>query len=325
MDIQKQNRFQVDLRGLIELLSRHLYSGPAVFVREMLQNAVDAIHARRQIAPEHAGTIEIEIMESGDGPATLLFQDDGIGLTEDEIHRFLATIGQSSKRADVVERPDDFLGQFGIGLLSCFMVTDEIVVITKSARGDEHPAVEWRGNADGTYAVRRLSQSIPAGTQVFLRAKAGVDEFFDPARVLALARDYGGFLTPTISLTSRGRTHRVNTTAPWSENPADVLGRERLLEYGKTTFGRDFLDVIPLKSSAGNATGLAYVLAEPVHAGASQLHRVYLKNMLLSTRAHDLLPDWAFFVQCIVNAQTLRPTASRVYSAIMEIGAQGTG
>jgi molecular chaperone HtpG len=76
-------------------------------------------------------------------------------------------------------------------------------------------------------------------------------------------------------------------------------------------FDRNFLDVVPLRSSAGQIEGLAYVLAESVHAGANQLHRVYLKNMLLSAKAHDVLPNWAFFVQCIVNAKDLRPTASR--------------
>src|SRR5262245_35171576 len=103
-----EHNFQVDLRGLIELLSGHLYSGPSVFVRELLQNGVDAIRARQRLAPAHAGAIKVELVRSSGRPATLLFQDDGIGLTEKEIHQFLATIGQSSKRGDQVERPDDF-------------------------------------------------------------------------------------------------------------------------------------------------------------------------------------------------------------------------
>ena len=72
-----------------------------------------------------------------------------------------------------------------------------------------------------------------------------------------------------------------------------------------------FFDVIPLQSISGQVDGLAYVLSESVHAGSKQNHRVYLKNMLLSSEAHDLLPDWAFFVQGIVNASALKPTASR--------------
>ncbi|MEK6235090.1 MAG: ATP-binding protein, partial [Planctomycetales bacterium] len=137
------HRFQVDLRGIIDLLSNHLYSGPQVYVRELLQNGTDAIRARLQFEPEHQGEMRLEIVEPQQGPPTLVFQDNGIGLDEQEAHRFLATIGQSSKRGDLAIR-DDFIGQFGVGLLSCFLVCDEIVVITRSARV-RGPAIEWRG------------------------------------------------------------------------------------------------------------------------------------------------------------------------------------
>ena len=98
---------------------------------------------------------------------------------------------------------------------------------------------------------------------------------------------------------------------PWRAWDIADHSCRQILDYGRTVFDRGFLDTIPLRSSAGRIDGVAYVLAEPVHAGANQPHRVYLKNMLLSAKAHDVLPDWAFFVQCIVNTKDLRPTASR--------------
>jgi molecular chaperone HtpG len=76
-------------------------------------------------------------------------------------------------------------------------------------------------------------------------------------------------------------------------------------------FGTDFLDVIPLRSEAGDVDGVAYVLPASPHFNAKQKHRVYLKQMLLSESAENLLPEWAFFVKCVVNANGLRPTASR--------------
>ena len=127
--------FQVNLSGIIELLSHHLYSGPQVYLRELLQNAVDAIQARRQLEPALVGEITVELVRDGSGPATLVFEDNGIGLTEEEVHTFLSTIGLSSKSEDLAKRRGDFIGQFGIGLLAGFMVTDEIVLITRSARG----------------------------------------------------------------------------------------------------------------------------------------------------------------------------------------------
>ena len=113
------NHFQVDLNGLISLLSDHLYSGPEVYIRELLQNAVDALTARAKMdqafRPEDS-TIRIEVVQGEDVSVapTLVVTDQGVGLTEDEVHRFLATIGKSSKREF---SRDDFIGQFGIGLL----------------------------------------------------------------------------------------------------------------------------------------------------------------------------------------------------------------
>src|SRR5947209_17286608 len=139
---------------MIDLLSHHLYSGPQVYIRELLQNGIDAIRARREFEPDHRGEISVEVMSQGKSP-TLAFVDNCVGLTEDEIHRFLATIGATSKRGEHWSRPADFLGQFGIGLLSCFVVSDEIVVITRSVQPGSK-TIEWRGRPDGTYSVRRL-------------------------------------------------------------------------------------------------------------------------------------------------------------------------
>ncbi|WP_224242130.1 HSP90 family protein [Hyalangium gracile] len=308
------HRFQINLRGVIDLLSHHLYSSPGVYVRELLQNATDAIRARQLLEPGHEGTVRVELIEKQDGGLpTLLFSDDGIGLTEEEIHRFLATIGESSKREALAERRNDFIGQFGIGLLSCFMVCDELLVVTRSVKGDGR-TMEWRGRHDGTYSVRPSEHPLERpGTQVFLVARQDAAEFFTVERVRQLALHYGGLLPFPILLTADGRTSRINTEgAPWRRKYESAGDRRAaLLAYGREVFGSDFIDCIPLKSPAGDVEGVAFVLPFSPHYNAKQKHRVYLKNMLLSESAENLLPDWAFFVKCVVNANELRPTASR--------------
>jgi molecular chaperone HtpG len=312
------HRFQINLRGVIDLLSHHLYSSPGVYVRELLQNATDAIRARQLLEPGHTGSVRLELIEKQDGGLpTLLFSDDGVGLTEEEIHRFLATIGESSKREALAERRNDFIGQFGIGLLSCFMVCDELLVVTRSVKG-EGRTMEWRGRHDGTYSVRPSEHPLDRpGTQVFLVARQDAAEYFTAERVRQLALHYGGLLPFPISLTAGGSTERgpeiINVEgAPWRrEYESASERRAALLAYGREVFSSDFIDCIPLKSSAGDVEGVAFVLPFSPHYNAKQKHRVYLKNMLLSESAENLLPDWAFFVKCVVNANELRPTASR--------------
>ncbi|MBX6768152.1 MAG: ATP-binding protein, partial [Actinomadura rubrobrunea] len=150
-----EQAFQVDLRGVVDLLSRHLYSSPRVYLRELLQNAVDAITARGGAG----GAVRIET-----GGGRLRVHDDGVGLTEDEVHRLLATIGRSSKRDELGFARHDFLGQFGIGLLSAFLVADEIEVETRSARAADAAPVRWTGLADGRYRVEPGERDEPGTT-----------------------------------------------------------------------------------------------------------------------------------------------------------------
>ncbi|MHC5540002.1 HSP90 family protein, partial [Singulisphaera rosea] len=306
------HRFQINLRGIIDLLSNHLYSRPEVFVRELMQNGVDAITARQRITPGHAGEITMAVTAPRGKPPTLEVTDNGIGLTEEEIHRFLATIGETSKRGVDGRREADFLGQFGIGLLSCFVVSEEIVVITRSAR-DEGPAVEWRGREDGTYSVRVLDTPIAPGTQVYLTCRPGQEELFQGDSIKNLAQRYGVLLPYPIRV-SNGRSSVVvnEEGAPWRRAYSSEKARtQALLRFGKQAFDTPFLDAIPLKARAGKVDGVAFVLPHSAKMSGRRTHRVYLRNMLLSEEADNLLPDWAFFVKAIGNADDLRPTASR--------------
>jgi molecular chaperone HtpG len=282
-------KFQVNLRGIIELLSNHLYESPEVYLRELLQNGVDAITARRASEPDLVGQIGAEIIEKADGgPTTLIFGDNGAGLTEAEVHRFLATIGESSKRGAASR---DFLGQFGIGLLSCFVVSDEIVVVT---RAKDSAPVEWRGRADGTYDVRVLDDlGVTRGTRVFLKCKPGAEDLFRAERVVELAQRYGGLLPHAIDVIRGPTTVRVNDEVPvFRRRFFDEASRRRAaLDYGRSIFGVEFLDAVFVHSERGDVEGVAFVQPNTVSATARRSDRIYLKGMLLTESTSRLLPS----------------------------------
>ncbi|SDK94299.1 HSP90 family protein [Streptomyces indicus] len=304
--------FQVDLRGLVDLLSHHLYSSPRVYLRELMQNAVDALTARHALEPQ--GQFGIRLYADG---ALVRVEDDGVGLTEADVHTFLATIGRSSKRAEkIAEQRADFIGQFGIGLLSCFLVADEIHVVSRSARTPDAPAVEWRGRGDGSYTVRTLPASArpQPGTTVTLTPRADAAEWTRPERVHALARHFGSLLRHPVTFTDgTGGPEPVNPEpAPWSlTHPTPGARHRALAAYGEEVFGFKPLDTIELDLPAVGLRGIACILPEAVPSGRRHGHRVHVKGMLLSEQAPEILPDWAFFVRCVVDAESLRPTASR--------------
>ncbi|MFD6175738.1 MULTISPECIES: HSP90 family protein [unclassified Isoptericola] len=327
--------FQVDLRGLVELLSRHLYSSPRVYLRELLQNGVDAITARRALDPDAPARVLLRPLDDGG----LEVHDTGVGLTADEARDLLATIGRSSKRDDPLDPATDplegalgggfgggreeFLGQFGIGLLSAFMVADEIDLVSRSARSPGAPPVRWRGYADGRYELTELDPADPEapaepGSVVRLRPLRDAEHWLEPGTVAALAADFGGLLPVDVSIETRlddGGTARRRLSGdelPWRRAYADDAERRRALAaYCERTLGFTPLAHVDLDLPVAGLTGVAFVLPAAVAPSTSAHHRVSLKRMLLGTGVEGLLPDWAFFVRCVVDASALRPTASR--------------
>jgi molecular chaperone HtpG len=309
--------FQVDLRGLVDLLSHHLYSSPRVYLRELLQNAVDAISARRALDPDAPARITVRT----DGELTVT--DTGIGLTEADVHTFLATIGRSSKRDaegaldgdGLASARGDFIGQFGIGLLACFVVADEITVVTRSAAAPDAPVIEWRGSSDGRYTIRTLpGEARPEpGTTVRLAPRADAVQWTGAGQVLELARNYGSLLRHQVTVVDgSGTGTRINETPPWAVTHASpVARREALTAYCRAAFDFTPLDTINLDLPVAGLSGVAFVLPDAVPPSRRAGHRVHLKGMLVSDQADELLPDWAFFVRCVVDTDSLRPTASR--------------
>ena len=303
--------FQVDLRGMVDLLSHHLYGSPRVYVRELLQNAVDAITARRSAQPDEADQHEIRIEPpevTGDG--TLRVHDTGIGLTIAQVHELLATIGRSSKRDELGFARHEFLGQFGIGLLSCFVVADSVEVIT---RGADTPTVRWVGYADGRYEVSESRGAVPGGgieaqragqgTTVILRPRRDAEQWLTASMVTMLAKLYGSLLPVRVLVGEEV----ITQTPPWlADNRALALRA-----YAREYVGIDPFDIVDISVPEAGLVGAAFILPVASNPLAKGGHRVYLKRMLLSENATGLLPEWAFFARCVIDTSELRPTASR--------------
>ncbi|MEC4112772.1 HSP90 family protein [Myroides pelagicus] len=299
-DNQKQYQFQVNMKGMIELLSEHIYSSPTVFIRELLQNGMDAVTMRKGIDPTFIGQITVTF--NGD---QLIFQDNGIGLTQDDVHQFLSVIGQSSKRGELADK--DLIGKFGIGLLSCLVVSETIVVETRSLYKEE--SVRWIGHADGTYDVEQIDLLPEIGTKVILNAKRAWRTLFKKSEVKENILFYGSALPIAVSLVEEDTTELILDGNPVWLDPES--SKEDLLHYGKEVFKTKFLDVFRLESTTGELQGVAYIIPNKVNSSSTKEHKIFLKRMYLCDQATNLLPEWTSFVRCIINSNALQPTASR--------------
>ncbi|HQG17130.1 MAG TPA: ATP-binding protein [Ornithinibacter sp.] len=295
--------FHVDLRGVVDLLSHHLYSGPRVYLRELLQNSLDAVTARTQDDPQAPRRVRIVPADlSPDG--CLHVDDSGIGLDEDGIRAVLATIGASTKRDALGLARESFLGQFGIGLLSCFLVTDEIRVTTRRAGTDE--TWLWVGRDDGTYSVAPSPQPrAEPGTDVALRPRGSAADLLSAEVVERLASSYASYLPVDLVVeTAGGPVIAAGRRFPWEGG-----GRDAALSLGEVVVGARPLDVVDLSDPVSGVRGQAFVLPHPT--GTRGGHRLYAKRMLVGESVPDVLPDWAFFVRAVLDTERLALTASR--------------
>ncbi|EAC2319990.1 HSP90 family protein [Listeria monocytogenes] len=284
------HRFQVNLAGMIDILSNHLYDEKDVYIRELLQNATDAIRARKKIDSTLEGKIHASL--TGDNnEKTLIVEDNGIGLTEDEVHAFLATIANSSKGEKNFdgESSNDFIGRFGIGLLSCFIVSDEIVMISTSQK--DGGTTEWRGKADGTYSVRKIeTDTREPGTQVYLRLRAGLEdhpECEDEEEINSWTKQFS------------------------DKETLSTLSREQIIQYGEYILGTHFQDYFLIENESGRTFGIAYMIPHAVQMNAIRKNTVFLNKMFVTSEANNILPDWSFFAKCVIWTDELQPVASR--------------
>ncbi|EAD4257518.1 HSP90 family protein [Listeria monocytogenes] len=310
------HRFQVNLAGMIDILSNHLYDEKDVYIRELLQNATDAIRARKKIDSTLEGKIHSSL--TGDNnEKTLIVEDNGIGLTEDEVHAFLATIANSSKGEKNFdgESSNDFIGRFGIGLLSCFIVSDEIVMISTSQK--DGGTTEWRGKADGTYSVRKIeTDTREPGTQVYLRLRAGLEdhpECEDVEYLINTLKKYGSSLESNIIVEMNGLEEEINS---WTKQFSDketlsTLSREQIIQYGEYILGTHFQDYFLIENESGRTFGIAYMIPHAVQMNAIRKNTVFLNKMFVTSEANNILPDWSFFAKCVIWTDELQPVASR--------------
>jgi len=295
-----RERFTVDLRGLVEILSHHLYRNERVYLRELVQNAHDAIRAREALGHDVAGSIEIVPAR---GYEQLVVRDNGIGLTADDMRSLLSIIGSTSKRADVAAVRRQFLGQFGIGLLSCFLVADTIEVISRSARTPDAPTVRWVGESDGTFTIGpALRPLAEPGTEVRLRPRHGCHRWCDTDACTQFASEFAELLDVPVRV---GEATLSQQPRPWT------LATEEQLTWCRERFGFEAMGIIPFDTRSAGVVGLAFVLPYTARPGYRTGDRIYSKGMLVADTDDLIIPRWAFFCRAVVDVGDLPLTASR--------------
>jgi molecular chaperone HtpG len=215
----------------------------------------------------------------------------------------LSMIGSTSKRDDFAMARRDFLGQFGIGLLSAFLVADSIEVVSRSARSPDAPTVRWVGSSDGTFTIHETARQLPGpGTEVLLHPRYRAHRWCDDDAVRAFAGELFALLDVPVRV---GDTLVSGRVPPWNLTPDEQF------RWCQENFGFDPMGAIPLGSSSTDVTGVAFVLPYTAQPGYRTGDRIYSKGMLVADTDDLVVPRWAFFCRAVIDVGELPLTAAR--------------
>ena len=209
-------QIQIHTENIFPIIKKAVYSGHEVFLRELVSNGVDAISKRRMASMAgdcsegDAGVIQIKIDRSN---KTLTISDNGIGMTADEVKRYINQVAFSSAE-DFLEKykqdSEAIIGHFGLGFYSSFMVAERVEIATRSAR-PESPPVHWSCDGSPSYSLTEGNRYQP-GTDIILHLLEDELEYLEPTRIKTLINTYCDFMAVPVQL--EGETiNKMN--APW--------------------------------------------------------------------------------------------------------------
>jgi len=304
---------KVNLGGLMEVLGKNLYSTPTVAIRELVQNAHDSC-MRRQIESQEPFEPKINVITEYT-KGTLIIEDNGAGLTKDEIIDYLATVGSGYTRLLREQQPDEtMIGYFGLGFLSAYVVSKRLEVWTTSYQEPEQGWHFISNNAE-RYSIDE-AQPRPIGMRVVLHLSDKFKELANVPIIELLLTRYCSLLPIPIYLNKQ--TTPVNDEIPpWRIDPDEIspiLLKKRRLEFAER-FESSFkpLCTIPVQESETcDAKGLLWIQDTSTYGTSDNRHlTVFVRNMLISPDVRELLPVWAGFVGGVIESENLTPTASR--------------
>ncbi|MCB9640967.1 MAG: ATP-binding protein [Myxococcales bacterium] len=305
-------RAKVDMDGLMEVLSANLYSTPFVALRELVQNAHDSCF-RRKIEDEACDISALRIDISVSASRSLLtIQDRGAGLTEEEIHRYLATVGSGYTRVLRKESArEELIGAFGLGFLSAYVIAERVEVWTTSY---QTPDQTWHfSSRNGQSYTVHEAENEEVGTRVVLHLKPRFASLTRLEAVSQVLERYCCLLTIPIYA-----PHQINAVRPPWEPQGHEISELRMRRL-RLDFAKRFepffepLATLPVESKEEiNARGVLWVQDGATY-GSSDNRRVvlFVRGMLITEDARELFPRWAGFLGGVIECNQLTPTASR--------------
>ena len=335
--------FQTEAKRLLHLMIHSLYSNREIFLRELISNASDAIDKHRFAVISDgslASGADYRIRVSADADAkTITIDDNGIGMSRDEVVDNLGTIAKSGTAAFMEQLSGDqkqdsqLIGQFGVGFYSSFIVADRVVVVTRKA--GESGATRWESAGEDEFTVSKQERESP-GTSITIHLKADADEFADSWRVRSVIKKYSDHISVPVMMPkppepSDEDGDQAESDAPaapeweavneakalWTRSRSEISDEEYQAFYKHIS--HDFEDALTWShNSVEGKLEYTSLLFLPQRAPFDLWHRegarglkLYVQRTFIMDEAEQFLPMYLRFVKGVLDSSDLPLNVSR--------------
>lgn len=336
----KKGGISVETEHIFPIIKKWLYSDKDIFLREIVSNACDAVTKLRRltslgqvsdIPDDYKITVKADKEER-----TITVSDNGIGMTEEELDRYLCQIALSgaldfiNKYEREENRNNGIIGHFGLGFYSSFMVSDRVTVVTKSYTGA--PAVKWECTDSGEYTLSP-SDKETRGTDVIMHIADGEDEYLEDGKLKSILEQYCSFMPVEIYYEGEKKPEPekkegeeakepeapkpINDTHPlWMKNPSDCTEEEYLEFYRKVFHDyREPLFHIHINADYPlNFRGILYFpkITNEYESLEGQV-KLYYNQVFVADNIKEVIPEFLLMLRGVIDCPELPLNVSRSY------------
>lgn len=317
----EKGQLSIHTDNIFPIIKKFLYSDHEIFLRELVSNAVDATQKLKKLADfgEFNGELgELKVTVKLDETAkTITISDRGIGMTADEIKKYINQIAFSGA-AEFVEKYKEkedtrgnIIGNFGLGFYSAFMVAKEVEIVSKSHR-EGAEGVRWTCDGSTEFSIE-AAEKADRGTDIILHIAEDSEEFLGKYRLTEILEKYGKFLPVEIEFDEK----IINNPNPiWTKLPADLKDEDYLAFYKELhPFSEDPLFWIHLNVDYPfNLTGVLYFpkLKNDFSAKKEKI-QLYSRQVFITDEIKDVVPDFLTLLHGVIDSPDIPLNVSRSY------------
>ena len=318
--MKETGNISIHTENIFPIIKKFLYSDHEIFLRELVSNAVDATQKIKRLSSigefnGELGDLKVQVSFDKD-KKTITISDNGIGMTAEEIKKYINQIAFSGATEFVEKYKDQgddkgIIGHFGLGFYSAFMVSKEVEIISKSYQ-DGAEAARWICDGSTEYSIASAKKKT-RGTDIILHIAEDSEEFLEEYRLKSILDKYGKFLPMPIEFQEK----IINNPSPiWTKSPADLTDEDYLQFYDEL-YPMQEKPLFWIHLNVDYPFNLTGILYFPKVKNEMQLQRekiqLYSRQVFITDEVKDIVPEFLMLLHGVIDSPDIPLNVSRSF------------